>query len=468
MSTAIRDVHELFLPRSADDPREDASPELVRWSEDRLGVRLPRDYIDVLRTRPGSRLRLGGILLDRKPPRKLGVDQFYSFDQIHGLHRTNWNCLPDTAATAHSEWDVPKLLIPFDGDGHWWLCFDYRAAGPDAEPSITYYDTEIGGEFKVAESFAELLRRLICPDRDFQFEIADRSLRGDALDAFLRGIGCRPGRHKHRDTWDFPPYGGVYGDAAYLTASERFSRSPAPRKGGQPLPGIVGLTVDVSAKDQHDCIRKLAGAFGDRARLTYQPPDRSPVSLDRLPVVVVKPVKRRKPGQFSPADAWNAVWNGQVASVQDMLKHGLKVDRGSPRGSLSPLELAASQGHTTMLRILLPHAKFPITGMALHLALMHGHLAAAKLLLSAGVTLKPKLLAGEALAGRPAAVKLLLAAGLSPTPSLLRQLRNRSFESDSPAELAKMKRDYRAVIRLLDIPGEHPTTLQKPHRARTK
>jgi hypothetical protein len=32
---------------------------------------------------------------------------------------------------------MSELLIPFNGDGHWDLCLDYRCIGPDADPAVT-------------------------------------------------------------------------------------------------------------------------------------------------------------------------------------------------------------------------------------------------------------------------------------------------------------------------------------------
>ncbi len=35
--------------------------------------------------------------------------------------------LLDNYTTAHGEWGVPEWLIPLGGDGHGWVCLDYRA-----------------------------------------------------------------------------------------------------------------------------------------------------------------------------------------------------------------------------------------------------------------------------------------------------------------------------------------------------
>lgn len=46
-------------------------------------------------------------------------------------------------------------LVPFDGDGHWHLCLDYR--GSSERPSIAYVDIECDDCHQIAASFSEYL-----------------------------------------------------------------------------------------------------------------------------------------------------------------------------------------------------------------------------------------------------------------------------------------------------------------------
>lgn len=62
------------------------------------------------------------------------------------------------------------LLIPFDGDGHWYMCFDYRSSGPRGVPSITFVDFECEREELVAQNFLEFLSGLVD-------EVAEKSIR---------------------------------------------------------------------------------------------------------------------------------------------------------------------------------------------------------------------------------------------------------------------------------------------------
>jgi len=56
-------------------------------------------------------------------------------------------------------------LVPFDGDGHWYLCLDYRA-GPD--PAVSYVDVEVGVDRRVADSFEGYLA-MLKPDNGTSF-----------------------------------------------------------------------------------------------------------------------------------------------------------------------------------------------------------------------------------------------------------------------------------------------------------
>ncbi len=49
-------------------------------------------------------------------------------------------------------------LIPFDGDGHWFICLDYRKN--KEEPEITYIDVECDNEYLVEKNFEQYLSKL--------------------------------------------------------------------------------------------------------------------------------------------------------------------------------------------------------------------------------------------------------------------------------------------------------------------
>ena len=124
--------------------------------EETLGHRLPAEYLDVLREQNGGYLRVGlpGHVHDVLS----GIGPQYP-----SLYLPDWSEIQD-------EVSFPlEGLIPFDGDGHWHLCFDYR--GHAETPSITYIDLESDTQTLVAPSFAAYLKQLVVPAEDGQFTL---------------------------------------------------------------------------------------------------------------------------------------------------------------------------------------------------------------------------------------------------------------------------------------------------------
>ena len=107
----------------------------IQDAEARLGVMLPQSYLRILRRQNGGYLRLS-------PP--------------HVVSEMVWGIGPHfPSITDAFDWKDPRqdsdygwspqnahLLVPFDGDGHWHLCLDYRVDGRQAEPRVTYIDLE--------------------------------------------------------------------------------------------------------------------------------------------------------------------------------------------------------------------------------------------------------------------------------------------------------------------------------------
>jgi len=127
-------------------------------AETKLGVTLPRAYLDLLRIQNGGYLRRTSISPNLAP-----------VDCIAGIGRRFPSIL-------HKDWDDVKAhmrdeglkkparideLVPFCGDGHFHYCFDYRKSGPRGEPRITYIDIESFDTDKVvAPNFAAFVRKL--------------------------------------------------------------------------------------------------------------------------------------------------------------------------------------------------------------------------------------------------------------------------------------------------------------------
>lgn len=127
----------------------------LRDVQAQLGVTLPSEYIEILRVQNGGYVHL--VL-----PQDVRPEIAHSMIWGVGPHFPNiadhyWALDPANAEAG--DW-VPKQsarLIPFDGDGHWHLCLDYRNG---TVPSVSYVDVELERDEQVTETFKEFLGML--------------------------------------------------------------------------------------------------------------------------------------------------------------------------------------------------------------------------------------------------------------------------------------------------------------------
>lgn len=126
---------------------------VIRDAEFRLGVRLPASYLTILNQQNGGYLR---------PSRLDGLSEMVWGIGPHFPSITDEFEWRSSAQTGDWGWSPPnaKLLVPFDGDGHWHLCLDYRDTGPNSEPKVTYIDLEVEQDEPVASDFAAFLASL--------------------------------------------------------------------------------------------------------------------------------------------------------------------------------------------------------------------------------------------------------------------------------------------------------------------
>ena len=130
--------------------------ETVASAERQIGHRLPPEYISLLRKQNGGYIRFS--LPELVHRRIAGIGPHFP-----SLVEFDWNDCED-----HVSFDLDGL-VPFDGDGHWHLCLDYRD-NPDT-PSVTYVDIELDEQSGIADSFARYLALLrIDAESDYVLE----------------------------------------------------------------------------------------------------------------------------------------------------------------------------------------------------------------------------------------------------------------------------------------------------------
>lgn len=129
------------------------SLEVIEAAQKQLGVTLPVSYLELLGIQNGGYVRRA--MTNAPHSRIWGIGEHYPTI----LRSHEWQAAD---AVEDDYWipSQPQLLIPFDGDGHWYLCFDYRKSGGQGNPSVTYIDLEAERETSVAESFESFLVQL--------------------------------------------------------------------------------------------------------------------------------------------------------------------------------------------------------------------------------------------------------------------------------------------------------------------
>jgi hypothetical protein len=117
----------------------------VAAAEKRIGYKLPTEYLNLLRKQNGGYIR-------------------FSLPEM--VHDSIAGIGPHFPSLTGFDWDECQEyvsfplqgLVPFDGDGHWHLCLDYRHNS--RTPSITHADVECDRESRIADSFADYLAML--------------------------------------------------------------------------------------------------------------------------------------------------------------------------------------------------------------------------------------------------------------------------------------------------------------------
>ena len=276
----------LFLPgRCADPIPSKFLMKDVRRTEQVLGVRLPAAYVAVLKVCNGGCLSRNRIVPLQRPPRDYCRSSEYAVGFIDGIrsnHSTQTETLNGNVVAARRVWGLPLALVPFDGDGHNWLCLDYRRCGPRGEPTITdtldaVRDGEPPVELRVAKSFADFLSRLERDKSEPSAAIAldKASVRGQKLAKILRSIGCHQqaqiraprGCDKPGPAWVWPKHKGPEPrNGAFLIVEKNWGENAWPRFTARPK-GHTILRVDTKPRSHKPCVAQLLEALGPGATL---------------------------------------------------------------------------------------------------------------------------------------------------------------------------------------------------------
>lgn len=131
----------------------------VDAAERRLGCRLPAAYAALLAEHDGGALRFD---LARIEPVDGVPDGRLLIDSLAGTDPGDKGLAAQTEL-AIDEWGVPRGCVALHGDGHTWICLDYRRR---LGPRVVYVDVECGFEHEVARDVETFLAKLECGEDD--------------------------------------------------------------------------------------------------------------------------------------------------------------------------------------------------------------------------------------------------------------------------------------------------------------
>ncbi|WP_455357540.1 SMI1/KNR4 family protein [Streptomyces sp. SYSU K217416] len=133
--------------------------ETVREAERVLEVTLPSALLDLLRVQNGGIVAADHDAFPTSQPTSWSEDHV-PFDALMGIGpRERMTSLLDTPYLV-TEWGLPSPIVLLSGDGHCWIGLDYRGCGPDGDPSVTWFDTDLDTELALATDFRTFVEKL--------------------------------------------------------------------------------------------------------------------------------------------------------------------------------------------------------------------------------------------------------------------------------------------------------------------
>ncbi len=121
------------------------TPKRLETAEKELGYKLPKELVEILQVQNGGYIRFS--IPDLPHSLIAGIGPHYP-----SLDEDYWSDLQEFVSFSL------EGLIPLDGDGHWFLCLDYRKNTEN--PCITFIDIDANSQKKIAKDFAGYLKLL--------------------------------------------------------------------------------------------------------------------------------------------------------------------------------------------------------------------------------------------------------------------------------------------------------------------
>jgi len=169
----------------------------LKEAESKLGYKLPAELVELLMIQNGGYISFS--LADIPHNTVAGIGPYFP-----SLTNFDFKEVEDYV-------DFPlKGLVPFDGDGHWHLCLDYRKN--DSSPAVTFIDIECNEEKKVSDTFSQYLS-LLKLDINNEKVIENVKSIGDVIQTFADLLDCE---FPPAESWahGYDQYRSALGDAS--------------------------------------------------------------------------------------------------------------------------------------------------------------------------------------------------------------------------------------------------------------
>ncbi len=255
----------------------------IAGAESALGVTLPPEYKAVLLMRNGGTLLRSIFSLKVSPPKQSHARKKYHVISLAGVGEHASENIVELKELADREWEVPAMLVPLCGDGHWWCCLDYRDCGAKGEPSISHYEPAEDGQeidIQIAESFRALIKGLRVDPESLTpalITLDDGAPTGAALDAVLEQLGCKRAdmgianpKFPLPPRWVWGKYASfVKGCPAGIEVWRNRWRPESPLLTTERSETHPMLRVFIAADTEQECLAELLTALGRGAVLLH-------------------------------------------------------------------------------------------------------------------------------------------------------------------------------------------------------
>ena len=155
----VNQVVSLFYKRDKTYILEPLTDERIHHAEQMLKVKLPEEYIGLLKEQNGGHIKYHsypiysdeGVLQDK-----------VSIDYLMGISDNDDEGILQTPYFI-DEWELPRNIVLLSGDGHSWIALDYRNTG--INPPVILLETEDEAVIPLASSFSDFLHQLIMTNK---------------------------------------------------------------------------------------------------------------------------------------------------------------------------------------------------------------------------------------------------------------------------------------------------------------